>query len=151
MPLASQPVDTPQLALYLDTDPTRDFMAYIVDLCRNKGARLVCLAPPPLDLAVSRLEPHLGYLEQAGIAWEILPADANPEANLPPLFRQRPGMILLACDSRSRLARRWDSASLAGLHVPLLILLGRDSETVHAEPDGGAAPDWLAPRFNRGF
>jgi len=151
MPVVPLPADAPQLALYLDTDLSPDFMAYIAGLCREKGRRLLCLAPPPPGLAASRLEPHLRVLEQAGIPWEILPAGATPEATLPELLRQRPGIVMLACDSRSRLARHCDSGPLAELHVPVLILLGREAGLGHTKPDHRPAPDWLAPRFNRGF
>lgn len=140
------PADAPQVALALDAPLEHALMAHVIELCRERRASLLCLAPPPQALAVSRLEPHLASLARSGVTWAVLPCADTLEDALPTLLDERPGIELLVCDSRSALAR----SPVAGA-VPTLILLARDA--LPRRPAAGAPrqPDWLAPRLHRGF
>lgn len=142
MPVAPTSPATPQAALYLDIDLSRAGMAHVIELCSDRQARLLILAPPPHNLAVSRLEPHLGALERAGIDWQLSARQGSLEQQLAGLD----GTLQLVCDSRSALARRHGP-----LPAPLLILLTTTAEPRRAGSDRTPRVDWLAPRFNRGY
>lgn len=133
---------TPRVALYLDTWLSRELMAHVLEQCRDLGASLLCLAPPPGNLAVSRMEPHLGALDRAGIEWQMQAVDGELGAGLPDL----PGITQLVCGSRSALAHH-----RGPLPVPLLILLNPEPVPARAKPEPERTIDWLAPRFNRGY
>lgn len=124
------------VVLYLDTWISPELLDHVVARCRERGSALLCLAPPPHPLAVSRLEPRLAALEAAGIAWSLRAVPAGVE--LPPAAE------LLVCAEGSALARH-----PGPLPAPLLILLNPASRALRGEP--AAAPDWLAPRLHRGY
>jgi hypothetical protein len=152
---APAPAIAPQLALYLDTALPRALTRQLVELCRRQDSRLVILAPPPGDLAVSRIEPSLSALTRAGIEWEIVTVEGDPAVAVPELLRRRPAISMLVCDHRSALthALYQGGARAPGKSpVPLLVMLIPEPELARGER---AAPerevDWLEPRFHRGF
>ncbi len=131
-----------RVALYLDTPLSRDLMAQVLEHCRTMKASLLCLAPPPRHLAVSRLEPHLGALAETQIEWDIQGIE-NDQANP---FRDLEGIALLVCDGASALARYHGA-----LPAPLRVLLNPETRIAHNPLRPEITVDWLAPRFNRGF
>jgi hypothetical protein len=142
MPVAPTPAALPQVALYLDIDLSRAGMAHVIDLCSDHQAHLLILAPPPHNLAVSRLEPHLGALARAGIDWSLAVRPGSLEQQLQGLD----GIVQLVCDSRSALAHRHGP-----LPAALRVLLAPATEARPTGPAGEVRVDWLAPRFNRGY
>lgn len=140
--MVAAPSHPPRVAFYLDTFLSRPLLAHVVGLCRDLGADILFLAPPPGDLAVARLEPHLAALEEAGVEWEIRPIDSVSGNGL----ANPPEVVQLVCESGSTLARY-----RGALPAPLLILL--NPETPFYRPKAGPLPevDWLAPRLHRGF
>lgn len=136
------PLPARRVAMYLDTYLSRELMAHVIEHCRELGAGLLCLAPPPHNLAVSRLEAHLGALTKAEVEWEIQGIEcehADP-------FRELDGVVLLVCESGSALARH-----RGALPAPLLVLLNPEPRTARHRAEPEPTVDWLAPRYNRGF
>lgn len=136
------PVARRRIGLYLDTYLSPALMAHVVELCRDLDAGLLCLAPPPGNLAVSRLEPHLAALACTGVEWEMRPVAGEVGRDLAGL----PEMLRLVCEGGSALGRH-----RGALPAPLVILL--NPVTPLSRPQARPAPeiDWLAPRLHRGF
>lgn len=140
-----------QVALYMDCYLSPDAFSHAVELCRKNGATLIILASPPHSVAVSRLEPYLGALTQAGIEWEIFPV---ARVAVPELLRRRPEIATLVCDSRSDLAQycnaeiaRPNGMAPVALHVTLAPQRSQASPMANISRE----VNWLEPRFNRGF
>ncbi len=137
---AALPNDTAQVALYLDLPPSPELIALAVAQCQAWHANLLCLAPPPIDLASASLAPYLSQLERAGIAWDVSAAASDLSGQL----QQHPEIVQLICDGRSSLTQQKLKPP-----VPMLIVFSPNSQPARAE--SGTTVDWLAPRFNRGF
>jgi len=132
----------PRVALYLDTYLSRELMAHVIERCRELGASLLCLAPPPRNLAAARLEPHWGALAETEVEWEI----QGIESDRAEPFRDIDGIVLLVCESGSALARYRGK-----IPAPLLILLNPQMSLSGSKPRAMATVDWLAPRLHRGY
>lgn len=132
----------PQVALFLDAWVSRPAMGQVIELCRDLGARLLCLAPPPGKLAVSRLEPHLDALAHARVEWSILGYESEVGAGLATL----PGLARLVCADGSALARY-----RGALPAPLVILCNPPETRPMARAVPDPVVDWLAPHLHRGF
>jgi len=129
------------IVLYLDRELSRPLMRHLIQRCLEADAALVCLAPPPGPLAITRLEPHLGALEAAGIDWRVWPTSGDVVADIAAV----PAARLLVCAEGSALADLSDN-----LPAPLLILLNPPlvSPLDEAEP---APVNWLAASLHRGI
>ena len=136
------PVHPPQVGLYLDAWLSKPAMAQVIAVCRDLGARLLCLAPPPGKIAVARLEPHLGALAQSPVEWSVQAFDSGLETGLDAV----PGLIRLVCADTSALARY-----RGALPAPLVILCNPPDTLKPARQAPETHVDWLAPRLHRGF
>lgn len=133
---------TPIVALYLDAWLSSPAMIQVIERCRDLGAHLLCLAPRPGKIAVSRIEPHLRELERARIHWSVRACEDDLETELDAL----PALAQLICTDNSALARHPGS-----LPAPLVILCNPPAPVRQPADEPAPAIDWLAPRLHRGF